>query len=556
MSFDARQNSIGKLLNDAVYHIPRNQRLYVWTERNWSDLFRDLELVSEASLGGGEVTQHFLGSIVLKEEESEPGLNVFTVIDGQQRIITLTILLAAIIFVLKRVGMADDAVGTVKYVIAKDIKGVEHEIVDPEQHLALPRLVSGVVGATFEQVNGVSPKAFSKGCCIERRDESVGEAFVYFCSRLNVLGSNQIVALRDALISAQYVNISSSTEEDLYTIFEILNARGLPLADGDLLKNYIMRYIQPKARRDEAKAVWSSIEGTVGGYMKTFLRHYAIQCCRLSSGEKGGVYSKIRDFTDPKRANELLSDLHLKARYYDRIVNPTSLDAEGRVLCFFKTHNVQVFRPLIMSLMHLLDVESISRDEYDESLDFIYRFYVCYKVIGGLESNQLTDTIGKHAYALERTYRDVETLKAWKESFLEKLPAKETFVKRLSALGWSHVHMPYKGNKNKDQCKVVLELLERERCEDVTLGDYTIEHILPDSASEDNAQIGNLVMLEERLNTLCGNGSFESKLPILAESRFATTRGFVSRYTDKSFDPASRTDYLAKHIYELLVPDA
>ena len=59
--------------------------------------------------------------------------------------------------------------------------------------------------------------------------------------------------IRDALIAISYVNIISSTEEDSYTIFEILNARGLDLEDYELLKNYIMRYLQPIETRDDAK---------------------------------------------------------------------------------------------------------------------------------------------------------------------------------------------------------------------------------------------------------------------------------------------------------------
>lgn len=554
MAFDARQHNVGKLLNDAIYRIPRNQRPYVWVERNWAELFRDLKLVSEVSKDDSSVTPHFLGSIVLKQEESEAGLSVYTVIDGQQRILTLTILLASILFMLKKKGKLDDAAGTEKYVLAKDNKGMSHEIVDPEQHAALPKLIRGVVASSLDDLRGVSPKAFSKRFCLVKRDEVIAKAFVFFSIEVDKLSDGGIIALRDSLINAQYVNISSSTEEDLYTIFEILNARGLPLADGDLLKNYIMRYIQPRAKRDDAKTQWAEIERTVGDNMGTFLRHYAIQCCRLSSGDKEGVYTKIRDFTDPTRATELLDDLTRKVGYYERILNPPAADGANRtVLSFLRAHRVRVFRPLVMSLMHLLDLEKITQSDYDQSLDFIYRFYVCYKIIGGLASNQLTDAIGKYAYALEKAFKGRDTLEEWRTSFLDKLPAKETFTKRFETLGWSHTYTPYKGSTNKDQCKVVLEMLERQKDGNAQLEDYTIEHLLLDADNEVNAQIGNLVLLEEELNNSCGERPLAEKFQILRKSRFVTTRSVAERYIDKEFDPVERTAFLADYVYSLLV---
>ena len=132
MSFDARQSVVGRLLNDAIYRIPRNQRMYVWKEDNWNDLFQDIELVTN-----GVSSSHFIGSIVLMEEAAEEGLSVFTIIDGQQRIITLTILLSSILYAFKRRGLFEDAGGTKKYLVATDVKNNEHVIVSPGNHLTL-----------------------------------------------------------------------------------------------------------------------------------------------------------------------------------------------------------------------------------------------------------------------------------------------------------------------------------------------------------------------------------------------------------------------------------
>lgn len=77
MSFEAQEKSVDKLLNDAIYCIPRNQRRYVWNEQNWNDIYEDVLLIVD-----GIAQSHFLGSIVLKREEKDAGLSRYTIIDG------------------------------------------------------------------------------------------------------------------------------------------------------------------------------------------------------------------------------------------------------------------------------------------------------------------------------------------------------------------------------------------------------------------------------------------------------------------------------------------
>lgn len=547
MSFDARQSTISKLLSDAIYRIPRNQRRYVWNDQNWGDLYNDILLVAD----GTAVSSHFLGSIVLKEEDSESGIDVYTVIDGQQRIITLTILIAAVIFQFKKRGMEEDAKGTVKYVVAIDNKGNDREIVDPEHHRSLPKIAMGVAQIDVSSIKKKTASGFAKERRISNDDDLIVKGFVYFDGELSRLDNDKLITFRDALVGTQYVRISSSSDEDLYTIFEILNARGLPLDDSDLLKNFVMRYIQPESKRDDAKAEWLEIERNVGNSLNTFLRHYAIHCCRFTSSDRD-VYKKIRDTTDPHEAQSLLDDLILKSGYYKRFLQPDNASPEGLILSYFKQHRVQVFRPLILSLMHKYGIEEISEELYLDSLKFIYRFHVCDKVIGGFDSNHLTDSIAKYSYAIEKQFTGEETLIAWRTSFQEKLPSRESFLKSFSAIGWSHHYAPFDGQKNKERCRVVLEMLEESTSGENLSGEYTIEHILPDASIDAHSSIGNLLLLEEKLNQKCKDFPLKDKLSLYSQSRFATTRGFAKRYSDKEFDIEQRTYYMCKAIYNLI----
>lgn len=534
------------MLNDSIYRIPRNQRAYVWNEHNWRDLFEDIKLVTE-----GIASSHFIGSIVLMEEREEDSLDVFTIIDGQQRIITLTLLLSSLMFAFKKRGMISDARGTIKYLVAKDTKDIEHVIVAPENHLSLMRIVKGVIAISSEEAAATTAIAFSKSRkASNTKDELIIKAFQYFSANFINMSNEELLSFRDAVISVSYVNIKSSTEEDSYTIFEILNARGIELEDHELLKNYIMRYIHPAEKRDDAKQIWSEIETTVGSNMKAFLRHYAIQRYRLGKGDDG-PYKKIRDYLNPKRASDLLYDLRLKTSYYSEIVNPTTGDRNAEILSFLKAHNVRVFRPLLMSLMHAHETEQLTDNKYNEAIEFIYRFYICYKTIGGMESNHLTDSVVKHSYLIELNCTQ-DVIDDWRGSFNEKLPSREAYKSSLLSLGWSHVWPLYNETKLKERCKLVLLLLEELKSGERVLGDYTIEHALPDSGNQENALIGNLLLLEGKLNERCKDKTLKEKLPIYLESRFKTTRDFAKRYRNTDFDIEKRIGFIADDLFSMI----
>lgn len=545
MSFEAQQSIVGKLLNDSVYRIPRNQRSYVWEERNWNDLYQDIELVVKRVSNS-----HFIGSVVLMKENPEAGLGVYTVIDGQQRMITLTILLTAISFALKQRGLSEDAAGTKKFLIATDVKNDTHVIVSHEKHLSLERLIEGTDNLECAEASRLSVNSFVGSCCISKsKDKQILDAFKFFSGRISSLSNEELIAFRDALIETSYVKIESSSEEDSYTIFEILNARGLELEDHELLKNYVMRYINPAEKRDDAKVIWADIENLLGASIKPFLRHYAIHKYRLVKSDKEGPYKKIRDFANPEKASDLLYDLQKKAGYYNEIINPSEDDEGSKILVFFKGQNVKVFRPLFMSLMHCRELEVITEEDYEEALEFLYRFYVCYKIIGGLESANLVDSIARHSYFLE-TKGSKEALDEWKISFSEKLPSKASFESSLSALGWSNRWDLYKDSKLKDRCHLVLALLEQRVGKVDRVEDFTIEHALPDSAAELNSMIGNLLPLEVHLNERCKDLPLKEKLPIYAESRFATTRSFANRYSKTEFRIQERSRQIACQLYE------
>lgn len=555
MSFEAKEKSVDRLLNDAIYFIPRNQRRFVWSSQNWADLYDDVVLVVD-----GIAKSHFIGSIVLKDEGKDDGLQKYTIIDGQQRVLTLTLFLLSIMFTLKKRGMIDDFNGTLKYLVAKDIKAKDREIVYPEYHLSLPKMVNTLKDISQEELAQQSFKVFSSLCTVSAsKDNSIINAFMYFSNRLQDLDNEKLLAMRDAIISIGYVNIISSTEEDSYTIFEILNARGLDLEDHELLKNYIMRYLQPIERRDDAKRIWEEIENNLGKSINEFLRHYALHKYNYNNDKKQSisVYKSLQNATRGRNVDRLLDDIKLKSDYYTSIINQTNcLLREGEIFEFFKAKRISVFRPVLLSLKHMLELEKITEERYLFALEFLYDFFICYKIIGQENSNLLSDTVYKYAYILENNFSD-DAFEEFLKNMRSKLPNLDSFSNSFRNLGYSN-HWPlYEDSKCKERCHLILNLIEKYISgRDVNM-EVTIEHILPDSEGIENVHIGNLFFLEESLNKQCGNKPLEEKYDIYSRSVLSCPRAFVERYRGKAFEPQKRTDFLAKLIYNniLGVPD-
>ena len=556
MSFDANNDYIYNLFSRRLYHIPRNQRKYVWQKQNWEDLYEDVQFVS--GIRDDKEHPHFLGSIVLKNEGRERGLQNYIIIDGQQRIITLTIFLTCISFWLKYYDMSEDFEGTKQYIVAKDDKASDAIMVTSEFHKTLENTIHRILDLDIDKCKTISPVGLVESSVLNRsRDGSIASAFKYFITRIKNNADNvedpkdYLVRMRDAIVGISYVSIISTTEEDSYTIFEILNARGLALEDHELLKNYIMRYIYPEERRDYAKEIWTEIETLLGVHIKKFIRHYAIHKYGYSKNES--FYNIIQRNNKANQTTDLLNDLKLKAEYYGKFISPRKgddencSDTEYRVFSFFRKKRQEQMRPVLLGLIHHKVTGEISEENYNSVLLFIYNFYVCYNIIGEENSNKLSNTVYKYAEKIENEY-SFDLITEFTEELRKKLPSEATFLNAFRTVGWSHHGGFYGGEKNKDRVQTVLEVFERylsSACPE----DLTIEHVFQDADSPENGKIGNLLPLESKLNEKCQGKDFVGKLDVYAESNFRTTRNFSMRYRKQSFQIDSRTDVLGKTMY-------
>ena len=552
MAFEAKDYAISDILNKSVFDIPRNQRRYVWKKPHWQDLYEDIVFSIT------ETKPHFVGSIVLEGEGKKDGLSYYTIIDGQQRLTTITIVLLAIMKHFHENDMTDDFLGTISYLQSKNNSNQDITILNSEYHVSLASLIRNMIAlkdkslsmASFVEANTLS----------KTKDKCIGDALRFFYSAIrddvqqvdNV--QKRLREIRNAVLDMTAVKIVSSSEEDSYTIFEILNARGQDLAAHELLRNYIMRYIQPTERRDDAKMMWEDMERAVGSSMDKFIKHYATHRFGDTRDKYNSPYQAIQKATHGQNIGELFDDIKLKSEYYSKIIHPDKGEdgncdeIEYAIFDFFRTKRFEQFRPVLLSLIHQRSLGKLSSQKYELTLKYIYNFFVCYTIIGEEKSNKLEDVVFKYARMLEDSYSD-ELLQEFANNLKRKIPSYEWFLNAFKNVGWSNHYDLYKGEKNKTRVQIILEVIELFVSQAHNAHDFTVEHILPDSDGITNAQIGNLIPLEDALNRSCANKSLTDKCGFYEKSSFTSARGIATRFREKPFDPSKRTEYLAKLMY-------
>lgn len=557
MSFNAKEERIYDLFSRKIYAIPRNQRRYVWVKTNWQELFNDI-LYRESK----KDYSHFIGSIVLKKGEIKDGIPTFTIIDGQQRIMTISIFLVSIMYLMKKYDKMDDFDGTKPYVITTNERNKKIVVLDAENNSSYERIVKQLLVETPESLKDKTVSSFLEKSS-NSSDKNVIAAFKFFITEIEKYISDdngKIVFLRNAIRDIEFINITATSEEDSYTIFEILNARGLDLEDHELLKNYIMRYIEPESTRDKAKQEWREIEEKLGNTnLKKFIRHYTIHRygTQRSKSNKMSDYKIIQKNNERHDTQGLLDDIIKKSEYYLMLAMP-SIDGENKncseleykVFNFFKKRRQEQMRPLLLTLITNHKLEQIDDELYEEVITFLFHFYICFNIISKESSNKLTGIINKYSEILSDHYSD-ELVRNLISDLKKTLPSKLQFIDRFQSIGWSHHDGPYTDAKDKEKVKIILEIFERYKNHGNFQDNMTIEHVLPDSEEIENCQIGNLLPLEDYLNRKCGNMPLEEKLHVYQDSNYKMTRDFAKRYLQNiNFNPRERGKFLASEFYD------
>ena len=555
MGLDAKDRTVYNLLNDKLFLIPINQRQYVWDQDNWIDLIEDINLIFNK-----KVENHFIGSIVLKSEKIKDGIKEhFTIIDGQQRILTITIMICSIAYLYAELNDSDRFDGLKKLLFVTNDKDKAFPMISKDANSSVEKLVNGLYDSIALQLNAKMPietiEAFVKKIKISK---GIEEAFLFFYKKIKEVTNGDILKLekyKKIIEDIKYINIEATIDEDAFLIFEILNARGKPLTDFELLRNYFLKYTS-KENKSDVKSRLEKVESLLTPSTELFLKHYVTHKYgdKPDKGESRPYKLIVKNEKETDKLL-LLADLEQKANYYHKIITLENCsELEKKIFSFFKPRRQQQFRPLILGLMHQKDLSNITNAQYNEALYYLYLFFICYNIIGEQTSNKIEDIVYGYSKKFENNF-SIQVLSSFKTSMIERMPSEEHFKQTIRNLKYSHVRKAYSSSRKAENVRAIFEILERELdCkEDLTAENTNIEHCYLDSISEDNDVVGNLILLERNLEEKCTNKDIEFKKEIYKASKLKLPLMLVGEIGNtNAFDINERTNKIAEALYAII----
>ncbi len=346
------------------YVIPLFQRPYSWEQREWSDLWDDIiEIYAMAN-----PREHFIGSIVTLPFEPTPaGVSKFTLIDGQQRMTTLLMLLSAIRDVSQRKLASHDA--------DEELKG--HYKMLPEE------INESYIFNKFAEDNDrykLMPSELDRGSfeSVMKGEESPTEGRVdrckkWFVERLEEGGDGKDYDLKSlktvTVTKLVLVSIELEKDENPYLIFETLNARGTPLTEADLVRNFLFMRMSTDRKKQEVayRQKWLPMQQELtDAYLTPFFGHFMMKDYGFI--RKNEVYFTMKGrygTSSTEEVFQLLEMLALHAKFYRKLLDP-NLEESGEVrdaLIRLKGWEVTTAYPLLLKLYGFYSAGAIDSGE-------------------------------------------------------------------------------------------------------------------------------------------------------------------------------------------------
>jgi len=548
---DTRTTSFGDLIgNGKIYRVPPFQRDYSWSEENWEDLWQDVK-----ALHTNPDSSHYMGALVLQSSDTSD--KEFTVIDGQQRLATLSIIAIAVIDkIQKLVDREEEAEANQER--QEILKRTYLSDRDPRSLRYSSKLLLNENNNDFYQSNLINLRSPLNIRSLAKSNQLLWQAFQYFSNHLEELqevirsGEKLATFLTDTVAQRLlFIQINVEDELNAYTVFETLNARGIELSSTDLLKNYLFSRFRGPDDLQEAQRQWRRIVNTVQmEKFPEFLRYYL--SLKQTRVRRERLFKLVRESVeDAQQAFDLLDQLENYSSLFIALGN--SNDEFWRDTPENRPYirELELFRVKQAYPTLFAAYEKFSPENFTRLLKLVCVMSFRYTVVSSLNPNELETLYNRVAIAI--TNSETTNPKQVFDSLRSVYVSDEKLLQDFYLLSIST-----KGQKKK-LVRYILCKLEADASHiDVNEDSFSIEHILPESPTDGWRQnfsdsqveemtyrIGNLIPLEPNLNRQIGNELYSLKRTIYQQSVYVLTQNVVAEeWTPDTL--STRQKYLAQ----------
>ena len=462
---DARKGNIFEILNgNKQFLIPVYQRYYSWDIEQCRRLWNDIVDMQKRNKAG-----HFVGSIVNIAEQALPtGVQKYMIIDGQQRMTTLTLLLLALRDY--AIQHPEDTTINSRRIDNMLLKN-EYEVGDKRYKLLLTETDRDIL------IRLVESKPIPDGTKSRLIDN-----YKFFSGKI-ADRDLQPAEIYESIGKLQIVNITlDRTMDDAQAIFESLNSTGKELSESDLIRNYVLMGLEPSEQTYVYEHLWRPMEQlfvyeTQDSVMDSFFRHYlTMKLTRIP--KQGRVYEEFKLYhlnCEFGTIRELCQDLLNYAKFYTDIVFKRSNNAElKRLYEDIVDLRMEVSYPFLLKVHNDCAEGTITEDNLKEILRLCIS-YVLRRSICDIPTNSMNKTFAtlrnsirpddymnsvKAFFVLQDTYKEFPDNDKFMAAFMSRdiytMRARNYILSRLENFG--------------NKAPIIIE-------------NYTIEHIMPQNTS-------------------------------------------------------------------------
>lgn len=458
---DAIKGNINSILNGyKQFTIPVYQRPYSWGIEQCDKLWNDIvDMQNNNRIG------HFVGSIVNIAEQAMPtGVQKFMIIDGQQRMTTLTLLLVA----LRDYGYNNLDDTTIN---AKSINGmcILNEYANGEDRYKM---------LLTQKDKDVLIKIIDRAPMNDIKNSRLLDNYNYFKKKIN---ENKLTPFQilEGIGKLQIVNITlDRTQDDPQLIFESLNSTGMDLSKSDLIRNYILMGLNQEEQENIYKNYWYSMEDKFEYNKQTwlmdkFFKHYlTFKCGKIPVENR--IYEDFKEFCREKSYTSILEvskDIYKCAKYYTNIYYANSGDSNlDAIFKDVKALNMDVASPFFIKVYSDYEEGIIKKDEFVEILklceSYVYRRAIC-----EIPTNSLNKTFNLAIKSIkeENYLSSVRAFFMMLDSY-KRFPDDDEFVRSLRIRDIYNMRIR----------NYILSKFENfNNKAPINIENYTVEHIMP-----------------------------------------------------------------------------
>lgn len=564
MKIEANDKEVQDIFSLGYFQIPRFQRPYSWEKDEVDNFWNDV--VNEST------ENYFIGSMVVYQARKP----YFGIVDGQQRLTTITLMLAAVRNAFNALGEENLAKGVHNYIEKPNIENSEEFVIHSET--SFPYFQDHI-----QSFNGLGID-YEVGA----EEQNLKLAFELVTNRLNTYAPisssgeqpslfvedesdaiSKLKVIRDKILSLKLVFIQLDNEDDAYLIFETLNARGRDLKTSDLVKNLLLKKMKStNSRLDSPKEAWNSLvkkfdDANDSDILDVFLLHYWISEHTYTTDKK--LFSEISNYVSVSDGNavSLLKKLNDVAPVYCKLIDPSKAgwakeeqDVKESLLAL-SLFKVKQQSSIVLALLRKHEEKKLSLRNLKYTLRKIEFFHFVFNAITSQRSSgSIATTYSSYAIRLTAATNESEiqsVISGLFDALRKKIPSFEEFEVKFISLN-------YLSNltKNKSVVKYVLSKSLGNNSNGLNIHHdiLTIEHLLPEAdikhgTPEDLVgNIGNLILTDARTNSenLAAKGPKE-KLSILRSMSYPMTAAMLDYDEWSNTEIRERAQKLAKALY-------